>query len=251
MKIASYGPHFGEEPEIVGYAASGTIFLSGCNLLCAFCQNFDISHIKEGRYIDESSLVRIILEMQAAHFSNINLVTPTQYTPQLINAIDKAKSYGLKIPVVYNCGGYEKVNTLKLWEGLVDIYMPDLKFFSPEKSALYANAEDYFERASKAILEMQRQTGDLEIKNGTATKGLLIRHLVLPNNQSDTKEIIDFVAENLGTNTYLNLMDQYYPSYKASEYPKINGRVDKKEFEEYVQYAKDKGFKRPDYLFAL
>jgi putative pyruvate formate lyase activating enzyme len=225
LKISSYGPHYGEEPELVGFTASGTIFLTGCNLLCNFCQNHDISHERNGRFTDEDTLVEIMLNLQNMGAANINFVTPTHFSPQLINAAEKAKSYELNIPIVYNSSGYDKVKTLKMWEGIIDIYMPDLKFFEPEKSKLYADAPDYFDFASKAIIEMHRQVGDLVIRNGVAQRGLLVRHLVLPNNQSDTKEIIDFIAENIGINTYLNLMDQYRPAYRAFNNHLISERL--------------------------
>ena len=249
IKIASYGPHYGEEPEITGWSSSGTIFLSGCNLLCNFCQNYDISHMGEGRAFSEEGVAEIMLKIQDYGSSNINLVTPTHFSPQLIEAVKIAKAGGLKLPIVYNSNAYEKTETLKQWDGLVDIYMPDLKFKDSKKSSKYTIAPDYFEYASKAIIEMHRQTGDLEIINETARKGLLIRHLIMPNNQSDTKEIIDFVADNIGPQTYLNLMEQYRPCYKADKYPEINRRINEEEYREAVTYAKDRGFFRPDYIF--
>jgi putative pyruvate formate lyase activating enzyme len=248
-EIASYGPHYGEEPELVGRTASGTIFLSGCNLLCKFCQNFAISHEKNGVEFSIKEVTSIILNLQDIGACNINLVTPTHFSPQLITAIEGAKAEGLTIPVVYNTNGYDKVDTLKMWEGIVDIYMPDIKFADSGKSALYSNADDYFEYASSAVLEMHRQVGDLVIKNGRAKRGLLVRHLVLPNGQSDTIDIINFVTENLGTNSYFNLMDQYRPVYRAYMYPKISSGVSTEEFSRYVEYAKYKGFTRPDYLY--
>ena len=249
LRIASFGPHYGEEPELVGFTASGTIFLSGCSLLCEFCQNYDISHQKHGRQFNSEELTEMILNLQQIGCTNINLVTPTHFSPSLINAIIRAKDYGLKLPVVYNSSGYEKAETLKMWEGIVDIYMPDFKFVDSEKSKLYCDCPDYFDFASQAILEMQRQTGNLVIKNGIARRGLLIRHLVLPKNQSDTKEVIDFIAEKIGTDTYLNLMDQYRPAHEANKYNLLNTRTNKEEFYEFVNYAKSIGFTRPDWLY--
>jgi len=249
LVIASFGEHFGEEPEIVGNYASGTIFFSGCNLLCNFCQNFDISHFKFGKISSITELSNIMLDLQQRNCENINLVTPTHFSPLILEAIILAKDQGLDIPIVYNSSAYEKVETLKAFEGLIDIYMPDLKFIDPKKSALYCKANDYFQFAIEAISEMHRQVGDLIINNGVAKKGLLIRHLVFPNNQSDTNEIINVVANKFGTNTYLNLMDQYHPCYKANKFDMINRNLYQQEFLNYVKYAKSKGFYRPNYLY--
>ncbi len=248
--ISSYGPHYGEEPEIVGLTFSGTIFLSGCSLLCNFCQNYQISHLRDGRRFSEPEIIDIMLSLQENGASNINFVTPTHFSPQLIKAVHKAKNRGLHIPIVYNSGGYDKVETLKYWEGAVDIYMPDLKFKDPELSRLYTGTEDYFLHASKAIKEMHRQTGDLEIVNGTAVSGLLIRHLIMPGHVNDTKDIIDFIHDATGPETYLNLMEQYHPAYKACEYPGISRRITPTEYSEAVNYARSLGFTRPDYIFG-
>lgn len=247
--IYSYGPHFGEEPELTGRFGSGTIFFTGCNLLCVFCQNYDISFLREGYGVDERRLSEIMLLLQERGCSNINFVTPTHFTLQIIQAVKSAKLKGLSIPVVWNTSGYEKTETIKMLEGIVDIYMPDLKFVRKDKSKLYTKAEDYFSYASRAVIGMHRQVGDLIIKNGVAKRGLLIRHLILPENQSDTEEIINFIAEKLGTNTYLNLMEQYQPCYKADEYPLVNNRISFEEYNYFVDYAKKKGFRRPDYIF--
>lgn len=248
--LASYGPHFGEEPELVGYFGSGTIFLSGCNLLCVFCQNFTISHCREGKLYKIQDLVEVMLDLQKMGCHNINFVTPTHYSPQIAKAIVEARSIGLSIPVVYNSSGYDRVETLKMLEGLIDIYMPDLKFMEPEKSRIYTEAPDYFAYASAAILEMHRQVGKLVVRNGIARRGIIIRHLILPENQSDTTEIIDFIAEIIGTEVYLNLMEQYYPRYLAYQYPKIGRSITYEEFNYYIKYAKAKGFRQPEYLFG-
>ncbi len=248
--VASYGSHFGEEPELVGYFGSGTIFLSGCNLLCVFCQNFTISHCREGKCYSIQDLVDIMLDLQSKGCHNINLVTPTHYTPQLAKAIVEAKSMGLTIPIVYNTSSYDKVTTLKVIEGLIDIYMPDLKFKDPEKAKIYTEAPDYFAYASAAIIEMYRQVGNLVVRDGIARRGLIIRHLILPENQSDTTEIIDFIAESIGTDVYLNLMEQYYPHHLAYQYPKISRSLIYEEFNYYIEYAKAKGFKQPESLFG-
>lgn len=240
LKIASYGPHYGEEPELVGISGSGTIFFSGCNLLCVFCQNYDISHLLQGYEVSIRRLADIMLELQDSGCVNINLVTPTHFTIQLVETLNMVKSTGLVIPVVWNSNAYEKVETLKLLNGLVDIYMPDIKFFDAGKSSRYTTAPDYFKIASKAVLEMHRQTGDLIQKNGRAKRGMLIRHLIMPGMTDETLKIIDFIVENLGTNTYLNLMEQYHPSYKAFNYSEINRRITINEYNECVSYAKRK-----------
>ncbi len=250
LYIASWGPHFGEEPELVGFFGSGTIFLTGCNLLCVFCQNYSISHQKEGRKYTIEELVDVMLKLQSIGCHNINLVTPTHYAPQIASAIVQARSYGLTIPIVYNSSGYDKVETLRELEGLIDIYMPDLKFVRPENARLYTEAENYFAYASSAVIEMYRQVGNLILRKGVARRGLIIRHLILPDNQSDTTEIIDFIAENLGTNVYLNLMDQYYPRFYAFQYPKLSRSLITEEYNFYVEYAKSKGFKYPEYIFG-
>jgi putative pyruvate formate lyase activating enzyme len=249
IKIASFGPHYGEEPELVGSTSSGTIFFSNCNLLCIFCQNYEISHFAEGRYYTEDEVAEIMLLLQDNGCNNINLVTPTHFSVQIINSIEKAKILGLNIPVVYNSSGYDKVNTLKNFEGLIDIYMPDIKFKDSAKSKLYAKAPDYFNVASEALLEMHRQVGDLIIRNGIARRGLLVRHLILPNNQSDTFEIIDFIYKKIGTSTYLNLMDQYRPCFNVFKINLINRRISREEYYNAVRYAAALGFHRPEYIY--
>ncbi|MGQ9819436.1 MAG: radical SAM protein [Candidatus Kapaibacteriales bacterium] len=249
MVVSSFGPHFGEEPELVGYFGSGTIFLAGCNLLCVFCQNYQISHCREGRTFSIEQLVDVMLNLQAIGCHNINFVTPTHFAPQISKAIVQAKSMNLTIPIVYNSSGYDKVETLKELEGLIDIYMPDLKFVNPKKAWMYTEADNYFEYASRAVIEMFRQVGNLVVCNGIARRGLIIRHLVLPDNQSDTVDIIDFVFKNLGSDVYLNLMDQYRPEYKAYMFPNISRGITLEEFQYYVEYAYTLGFRRPEYLY--
>jgi len=249
VKIASYGPHFGEEPELVGYSSSGTIFFSGCNLLCEFCQNYEISHHRSGDYYSVEELTEIMLRLQQYGCHNINLVTPTHFSIRIIESIKYAKQLGLSLPVVYNTNGYDLVDTLRKWEGLVDIYMPDLKFIDTCKSGKYTIAGNYFEYAKPAIIEMQRQVGDLVVKNGIARRGLLIRHLIMPDGQSDTYDMIDFIAENIGTNAYLNLMEQYRPEFHARNFDLINRRISSKEYMDAVRYAKSKGFRNPEYIY--
>ncbi len=250
LKVASFGPHFGEEPELVGYFGSGTIFFSGCNMLCVFCQNYSISHYREGRIFTIQELADCMLNLQNFGCHNINLVTPTHFAPQIAKALVEARSLGLSIPIVYNSSGYDRVDTVKSLEGLIDIYMPDLKFVDPDKAHLYSESRDYFTYASSAIIEMYRQVGNLVVRNGIAKRGLIIRHLILPENQSDTLEIIDFIAENLGTDVYLNLMDQYYPRFHAYLYPKISRSIIPEEYNFYIEYARKKGFHIPEYIYG-
>ncbi|MFP4529156.1 MAG: radical SAM protein [Candidatus Kapaibacterium sp.] len=250
LLVASHGPHYGEEPEIVGNSFSGTIFFSGCNLTCEFCQNYDISQLRAGRGMEVMDIVKIMLSLGASGAANINFVTPTHFTPQLIEAIRAANARGLGVPIVWNSSGYEKPETLRMLRGLVDIYMPDFKYISSEKSESYSGAADYFEYAGPALMEMHAQAGDLEVVDGQARRGLLVRHLVLPGGQSDTRGIIDFIAENFGTNTYLNLMDQYRPCYHANRFREISQPLERDEFAAAVDYARRRGFTRPDYLYS-
>lgn len=243
--ISSYGPHFGEEPELVGLSGSGTIFFTGCNLKCIFCQNWDISHNNIGKSYQNQEVIDIMLYLQEIGCLNINLVTPTHFSLQLIEILENAKAQGLKIPIVYNTNCYDKVEILRSLDGIIDIYMPDLKFIDTEISKKMTRSSNYFEVASAAIIEMHRQVGDLVIKNGIAKRGLIVRHLVMPNNYSNTIEIIDFIAEKLGTDTYLNLMEQYRPAYKAYLYNEINKKMLHSEFMNYVKYAIKRGFYRP------
>ncbi len=242
--VSSFGPHFGEEPVLVGFGGSGTIFFTGCNLGCVFCQNYRISHLMEGEYITVQQLANIMLLLQEKGCHNINLVTPTHQVPQIFEAVEIAKSRGLNIPIVYNCGGYESVEVLKQLEGLVDIYMPDVKTFNREFAENYLKASDYPEVVKGALLEMHRQVGDLEVNDfGIAKKGLLVRHLVMPGWTEDSKRILRWIAENISRNTYVNVMDQYYPYYKACDYPEICRRITPEEFEEVYSFARKLGFR--------
>jgi putative pyruvate formate lyase activating enzyme len=242
--ISSFAPHFGEEPVLVGWGGSGTIFFTGCNLGCVFCQNYQISHLMEGEYITVSRLTDIMLYLQEKGCHNINLVTPTHQIPVIFDAIEEAKRKGLKIPIVYNCGGYESVDVLIELEGLVDIYMPDIKTFNHEFSRDYLKAPDYPEVVKEAVLEMKRQVEHLKVnKYGVAERGLMIRHLVMPGWTEDSKEILSWIAENLGRETYVNVMDQYYPFYKACDYPEICRRTTSEEFNEVYSFAKKLGLR--------
>ena len=242
--ISSYGPHFGEEPVLVGFNGSGTIFFTGCCLGCVFCQNYDISHLMKGEYISVGELLDIMLKIQDMGCHNVNLVTPTHQIPQIFEAVMSAKEKGLSIPIVYNCGGYESVEVIKELKGLVDIYMPDVKTFSHEFSRNYLKAEDYPERVREALLEMQEQVGYLRVNEmGIAVKGLLIRHLVMPGWVEDSKSILSWIAKNLGKESYVNVMDQYYPYFKACDYPEICRRISKEEFDEVYSFAKMLGLR--------
>jgi putative pyruvate formate lyase activating enzyme len=243
--ISSVGPHFGEEPPLVGSFGSGTIFFTNCNLSCEFCQNYDISHLRMGEKISLNDLAEAMLKLQQHGCHNINLVTPTHFTAQIVEALILAIEKGLEIPIVHNCGGYESVETLKLLEDIVDIYMPDIKYSIDENALKYSRIKNYWEVVTKAIKEMHRQVGNLKIsKRGIAQRGLLIRHLVLPNDIAGSKTVIDFVGDEVSTDSYINIMDQYHPAYNAYKYNKLNRRITPSEYKEVIDYALSKGLRR-------
>jgi putative pyruvate formate lyase activating enzyme len=239
--VSSVGPHFGEESVLVGSGGSGTIFFAGCNLGCIFCQNYDISHHRSGRQVTIEHLTQSMLQLQDLGCSNINFVTPTHVIPAIAAAIELARKDGLTLPTVYNSGGYDCVETLKLLEGLIDIYMPDMKYSAPQVAKQLSNAPDYPPVNREAVREMHRQVGDLQIKNGLAVRGLLIRHLVLPENLAGSFEIIDFLAKEISPKTAINVMDQYRPCYKAHLHSAINRRPTYEEIESVRNYALQKG----------
>lgn len=241
IKIASYGPHYGEEKPLVGNKGSGTIFFSNCNLQCVYCQNNEISHYGNGRIVTPERLAEIMINLQNRGCQNINLVTPTHMVYGILKSLRIACKRGLNIPLVYNTGGYESIKTLNLLEGVIDIYMPDIKYGDSKKAEKYTNAPKYFETTKKAILEMHRQVGDLKTSNEIAVEGLIIRHLVLPENISDSKKVIDFIAKEVSKNTFFNLMDQYYPSFKADQYDKLNKKIDYYKFEKLINYSQQQG----------
>ena len=245
LKVSSFGPHFGEEKELVGRNGSGTIFFAHCNLRCVYCQNHDLSFGGQGSTITIKELAEIMLSLQNRHeCSNINLVTPTHYVPQILEAVFIAAQEGLRIPLVYNCSGYEKTTTLQLLQGIIDIYMPDLKYSSLEWGQDYSDARDYFSRARTALMEMDRQVGGLETnEEGVAQRGLLVRHLVLPGGLEESKHILDFIKMELSPRTLVNVMDQYHPSHKAYIYPELNRRLSQREYEEVLRYAKMLGLR--------
>lgn len=245
LMISSAFPHFGEEPPLVGNKGSGTIFLTHCNLKCVFCQNYDISHQGHGENISEAQLAEYMHSLQARGCHNINFVTPTHYLPQIISALPPAIDLGLHLPLVYNCGGYESLEAIKLLDGIIDIYMPDVKFADKKVAEQYAQAPDYPEVVKKVLKEMYRQVGDLQINTeGIAEKGLLIRHLVMPNSLAGTRKLMHFIATEISPHSYVNVMSQYRPEYKASTYPELSRVITHQEYSEAINNAKNEGLDR-------
>ena len=246
-RVASLHAHFGEESPLVGTNGSGTIFFRSCNLLCCFCQNYDISHDAEGGEVGPKDLADMMLSLQRRGCHNINFVTPSHVVPQILQGLFIAIERGLKVPLVYNTGGYDKVETLNILEDIFDIYMPDFKFWEARWSEKFCKAPDYRNIATAAIKEMHRQVGDLLIdESGIAEKGLLVRHLVMPNNVSNTKEVMTFLADKISEDTYVNVMDQYHPCGKATLDPVINRRLTMKEYVEAVRRTREAGLHRLD-----
>ena len=241
--VSSFFPHFGEEPPLRGSHGSGTVFLAGCNLRCIYCQNWELSHLDAGDHMTEEELARAMLRLQHLGCHNINFVTPTHFAPQLVKAVKLAAEQGLRIPIVWNCGGYESVEVIKLLEGIVDIYMPDIKYGDESSAKRYSAAPNYFDVAKAAVEEMHRQVGDLVVEGGIAVKGLLIRHLVLPNRLAGSEEVLRFIA-TLSRNSYVNIMDQYHPCYKAFDYPELSRRITQEEYDEVIELAHDLGLHR-------
>jgi len=239
--VSSIGPHFGEESVLVGRGGSGTIFFAGCNLGCVFCQNFDISHHRHGREMTVEQLATAMLELQEYGCVNINFVTPTHVAVHIAAAIELARRDGLTLPTVYNTGGYDSVDTLRLLEGFIDIYMPDMKYSDPKVAGELSAAGDYPQINRQAVKEMHRQVGNLRQKRGVATRGLLVRHLVLPENLAGSFEIVDFLAEQISLKTAVNIMDQYRPCYQAASHAKINRRPTSEEIQSVRRYAIKKG----------
>jgi putative pyruvate formate lyase activating enzyme len=243
---SSAGPHFGEEPPLVGRRGSGTIFFTGCNLLCLYCQNYEISHLMEGREISIEELGVSMLYLQEIGCHNINFVTPTHQVPQILAALEIAIPKGLKVPLVYNTGGYDSIQELKLMDGIIDIYMPDIKYWQGEVARKFSHgAKDYPEAARAALKEMHRQVGNLIInKEGLAERGLLIRHLVLPEGLAGSKEVLHFIANELSKDSYVNIMDQYRPCGRAMEFPPLDRRINRQEFIEAIEIARKEGLYR-------
>jgi putative pyruvate formate lyase activating enzyme len=246
--VSSYGPHLGEEDPLRGWRGSGTIFFSRCNLRCQYCQNHDISQTGAGHEMEPEQLARIMLDLQSRGCHNINFVSPSHVVPQIMAAVLHAAQAGLRLPLVYNTGGYDSQVMLKLLDGIVDIYMPDMKYADPRLARQYSKIRDYPGVNRAAVREMHRQVGDLQLDDkGLATRGLLVRHLVLPNNLAGSAEIVSFLAEEISPNTYLNLMDQYRPAYKAHHYPDLNRRITRDEYHAALQAAHQAGLQRLDH----
>ncbi len=246
-KVAGYEPHFGEEACLVGEKGSGAVFFSGCNLGCVFCQTYEISHEAVGAEISYEGLAEIMLELQEKGCHNLNLVTPSHQVWAIIKALELAYKQGFHLPVVFNTGGYDKVETLKALEGVVDIYLADFKVWDEDIAARLLKAGDYPAVARKALKEMYRQVGDLEFdERGLAKRGLLVRHLILPEGLAGTEQILRFIKDEISPNTYLNLMGHYHPAGEAFRYPPLDRTLRRREFEEAVEIARKLGFSRLD-----
>jgi putative pyruvate formate lyase activating enzyme len=243
LEVSSSSPHFGEESMLVGSHGSGTIFFTNCSMLCLFCQNWEISQCGEGVPISIAELAEIMLRLQKRGCHNINLVSPDHYLPHILKALDLACSSGLRLPLVYNTGGWVLPKILEILNGVIDIYMPDFKYWSSDKANTYSpGAESYPDLCRNAILEMNNQVGVAKPNHERILeRGLIIRHLVMPNNVAGSKEIISWIANNLPKDTYLNLLSQYYPTYKAKNHPKINRKITKAEYIQLIDWTKQVG----------
>jgi putative pyruvate formate lyase activating enzyme len=248
LMISAFHQHFGEEKPLVGKGGSGTIFLTHCNLRCVFCQNWEISQLGRGKASNIDELADMMLHLQKIGCHNINLVTPTHYSPHILKALDIAAEKGLRLPIVHNSSGWERLEILKILDGIVDIYLPDIKYWDSKMSAKYSSgAGTYIEFTKKAILEMHRQVGVAKpAKDGIMYRGLMIRHLVMPNNVGGSEKIMEWIAENLPKDTYINIMAQYNPVYKAYDYPEISRRITRKEYKKVVNRAKELGLTNLD-----
>lgn len=250
LKVSSANLHFGEEPPISGNCGSGTIFLSGCNLRCVYCQNYPISQYRHGEYASVEKVAEMMIELQGRGAHNINFVTPTHFVPQLMAAMLAAYKRGLRLPIVYNSSGYEKVETLRMLDGVIEVYMPDMRYASEESSECYSKARDYPQVNRDAIKEMYRQVGNLVLDDdGVAVRGLLVRHLVLPEGIAGSEGIFDFLATEISKDTFVSLMSQYFPAHKATSMEKINRRLLKEEYrralEAFEQAGLSNGYAQP------
>ena len=246
-RVSSYGPHMGEEDPLRGWQGSGTIFFSRCNLRCQYCQNHDISQNDSGELVEPERLAAMMLELQNHGCHNINFVSPSHVVPQILAGLYIAAEAGLRLPLVYNTGGYDSLATLQLLDGVIDIYMPDMKYSDTKNARRYSKIPHYPQVNRTALGEMQRQVGDLQINTqGVAERGLLVRHLVLPNELAGTKEIVRFLAQEISPNTYLNLMDQYRPAYYARKFPELMRSITSQEYQSALQMAHDAGLRRLD-----
>jgi len=247
-RVSSYAPHHGEEAPLRGWRGSGTIFFGRCNLRCQFCQNFQISQQDAGEELDSEMLAEIMLELQSAGCHNINLVSPSHVIAPILQAVCIAARCGLNLPLVYNTGGYDSLETLSLLDGVIDIYMPDMKYASERAGYHYSKTHNYPSVNQAAVQEMFRQVGDLQVNNqGIAKRGLLVRHLVLPNETAGTKEVVNFIATKISKNCYVNIMHQYRPTYNARQFPRINRCITREEYDNALVMAKQAGLHRLDH----
>jgi len=250
VQVSSYGPHFGEEPELVGRNGSGTIFISNCNLACQFCQNYEISQCGYGEEVSTEKLANMMLSLQRQRCHNINIVSPSHVVPQILKSLGIAAARGLRIPLVYNSGGYDAMETLKLLNGIVDIYMPDAKYGRDEVANLLSDAPDYVSIMNFALKEMHRQVGDLIIEDGIAVRGMIIRHLVLPNNLANSEIVMNFISKEISQNSYVNIMNQYRPSWHVIDdiqnpaFGMLRRPITNEEFRYAIKCAKDFGLHR-------
>ena len=245
--ISSFGAHLGEENPLRGWRGSGTIFFTRCNLHCQYCQNHDISQTDMGSEVTPERLAMIMLELQEAGCHNINFVSPSHVVPQILAGVLTAAESGLRLPLVYNTGGFDSITALQLLDGVIDIYMPDMKYASASIGLRYSKIRNYPQVNQAAVKEMHRQVGDLQLDGqGLAQRGLLVRHLVLPNNLAGTHAIVDFLAQQISTDTYLNLMDQYHPEFHAAQFPMLNRTITRSEYQDALHMAADAGLHRLD-----
>jgi putative pyruvate formate lyase activating enzyme len=245
VRIVSFGPHFGEECPLVGKRGSGTIFFGRCNLRCVYCQNYDISQSDSGQEVSATDLANIMIQVQEMGCENINLVSPTHYTPQILDALDLAARQGLHLPLVWNTGTFERMETLQLLDGVVDVYLPDTKYADPLVAKRLSGTSDYPQRMREALREMHRQVGDMVTDvHGVAVRGIMVRHLVLPGGLAGTADTMRFISEELSPDTYVNVMGQYHPEYRAGEYPEIARFVTVEEVAEAVRLAREAGLSR-------
>ncbi len=246
-RVSSYGPHLGEESPLVGRHGSGTVFFTNCNLRCVFCQNYSISQLGAGETVSKEELARMMLSLQDRRCHNINLVSPTHVVPQILEALELAIELGLHLPLVYNSGGYDSPETLRLLDGIVDIYMPDMKYSDAKVAEELSGIEDYPSVNRAAIQEMHRQVGDLQIdRDGVAQRGLLLRHLVLPADLAGTEAVVRFISQEISPDTYVNIMAQYRPCYKASDFPSLARPISAAEFQQAIHLARRAGLHRLD-----
>jgi putative pyruvate formate lyase activating enzyme len=246
-RVSSYGPHLGEEDPLRGRRGSGTIFFTRCNLRCQYCQNHDISQSDSGFEMEPEEIAAIILDLQDRGCHNINFVSPSHVVPQILASVLIAAAAGLHLPLVYNTGGYDSMTMLHLLDGIIDIYMPDMKYADAEIGLQYSKIPDYPQINQAVVKEMHRQVGDLVMdENGVATRGLLVRHLVLPNNLAGTDQVVNYLAQEISSQTYLNLMDQYRPAFRAHHLPALNRRITSSEYRQAQQWAADAGLTRLD-----